>query len=163
MILQKEDLRKRKVVSSKVSELQLQPAGIDLSLREISTFASTGKIDFDNRERELPAYTNIEFGPGGWLHIPKGAYKVLYNEAVKIPKDCVGLGFPRSTLLRCGATLECAVWDPGYEGRSESLLVVCNPHGLSLKKNARLMQLIFVKLSKKAKEAYKGKYHKENI
>lgn len=163
MILPKAELRKKNVISGLVSDIQLQPAGIDLTLREISNFASSGKIDFDNSERELPACNRINFGPGGWLHVAQGAYKVSYNEVVKIPADCAGLGFPRSSLLRCGASLECALWDPGYEGRSESLLIVSNPHGISLKKDARLMQLVFVKLSEKASETYNGEYHKENI
>lgn len=163
MILPKAELLRRNAVSGMLSDIQLQPAGIDLTLREIHRFTSTGKIDHDNKERELPSYSRIDFGSGGWLHIDAGAYKVTYNEIVKIPSDCIALGFPRSTLLRCGATLECAVWDPGYEGRSESLLVVSNPNGITLKRDARLMQLIFAKLTRKARETYSGKYHKENV
>jgi dUTP pyrophosphatase len=69
----------------------------------------------------------------------------------------------RSTLLRCGASLQTALWDPGYRGRSQSLLVVHNPSGLRLKRNARLMQLVFMRLEKKAEELYEGRYQGENI
>ncbi|MEW6329384.1 MAG: deoxyuridine 5'-triphosphate nucleotidohydrolase, partial [Candidatus Micrarchaeota archaeon] len=55
------------------------------------------------------------------------------------------------------------VWDPGYEGRSESLLVVENARGIKLKRNARLVQLVFVKLAGEAREVYSGKYKNENI
>jgi dUTP pyrophosphatase len=41
--------------------------------------------------------------------------------------------------------------------------VVYNPHGLRLKKNARLMQLVFLRLEKEAEKVYSGKYQGENI
>jgi len=55
-----------------------------------------------------------------------------------------------------------AVWDAGYEGRSQSLLVVYNPLGFRLQKNARVIQLIFMRLSQKT-QGYKGAYQGENI
>jgi dUTP pyrophosphatase len=73
------------------------------------------------------------------------------------------LARPRSTLLRCGASLETALWDPGYRGRSQSLLVVHNQSGLRLKRNARLMQLVFMRLDRAAEKAYAGIYQGENI
>jgi dUTP pyrophosphatase len=59
--------------------------------------------------------------------------------------------------------LETALWEPGYRGRRQSLLVVYNSHGLRLKRNARLMQLIFLRLEKEAEKLYSGKYQGENI
>jgi dUTP pyrophosphatase len=40
---------------------------------------------------------------------------------------------------------------------------VHNSQGLRLKKNARLMQLVFVRLDKAAEKAYSGAYQGENI
>lgn len=77
--------------------------------------------------------------------------------------DKMAMALPRSSLLRCGATLDTAVWDPGYNGRSQSLLVVHNPHGIRIKKNARLMQLIFICMREVAHKAYSGIYQGENI
>jgi dUTP pyrophosphatase len=88
---------------------------------------------------------------------------VVFNEIVNIPKDVAALARPRSSLLRSGATLETALWDPGYRGRSQSLLVVYNPFGLRLKRNARLMQLVFLRLDNEAEKVYTGKYQGENI
>jgi dUTP pyrophosphatase len=62
-----------------------------------------------------------------------------------------------------GATMETALWDPGYRGRSQSLLVVYNSQGLRLKRNARLMQLVFIRLEREADKAYSGIYQGENI
>ncbi len=135
---------------------------MDLTLREIHSLESEGTIDFDNSERKLSETKKIEFS-GDWVHLKKGAYKIVYNEVVSIPEDCAGLGYPRSSLLRCGAFIHCAVWDPGYKGRSESLLIIENEEGIRLKKNARMIQLVFVKLEKKAKELYSGKFKGENL
>jgi dUTP pyrophosphatase len=55
------------------------------------------------------------------------------------------------------------LWDPGYRGRSQSLLVVYNPAGLRLKKNARLLQLVFMRLDGDAEKIYTGAYQGENI
>jgi dUTP pyrophosphatase len=142
-------------------KIQLQPAGVDLTLRDIFEFSSAGTIDFTNRERVISECKRISF-KAGFAYLKKGAYKVVYNEMVHIPRDCIALAFPRSSLLRCGAFLHCAVWDPGYEGRSESLLIVSNPYGIKLAKNARLAQLVFFKLSKKSRNLYRGRYLSEN-
>jgi dUTP pyrophosphatase len=154
---------KRSILEGLLDEkLQLQPAGVDLTLRDVYRLKTAGSIDLTNEERKISECERIEFN-GNWLKLEKGIYKITYNEIVHIPEDCIALGFPRSSLVRCGATIYCAVWDPGYEGRSESLLVVENEHGIKLKRNARLVQLVFLKLNKKAREAYSGAYKKENI
>ena len=69
---------------------------------------------------------------------------------------------PRSSLIRCGATLETAVWDAGYRGRSESMLVVYNTAGFKLKRNARIMQLLFYTLGEEVEKGYSGVYLNEN-
>jgi len=145
-------------------EAQLQTNGFDLSLRSVSHFTSTGKLALDNRNRVLSQQKKMEFGAGG-LHLDPGAYSVTYNEIVHLPKDIMALGLSRSSLLRCGASLHTAVWDAGYSGRSESLLVVHNPLGLDLEKDARVLQLVFSKLSGKSQGyqgGYQGRYQGEN-
>lgn len=143
-------------------KLQVQPAGVDLTLAEVFEFEERGSVDFTNKERRLPKCRKLEF-VSEWVELGCGAYKVVYNEVIRIPPNCIGLAFPRSSLLRCGAFMHCAVWDPGYEGRSESLLVVSNKHGIKLKRNARLAQLVLLKISGRPAAKYKGRYFKENI
>lgn len=144
-------------------ETQTQMCGMELTLQKIERFTAAGAVAFDNRERMLPETEQINFDESGWADLESGAYLVTFNEIVTIPRDMAALARPRSTLLRSGASLETALWDPGYRGRSQSLLVVHNPHGLRLKKNARLMQLVFLSLSKDAERVYAGKYQGENI
>ena len=145
------------------SKMQTQMCGIELTLQNIEVFQSSGSVAFENIERKLPETEKIDFDETGWAALKAGAYLVTFNEIVNIPRDVAALARARSSLLRCGATLETALWDPGYRGRSQSLLVVYNPYGLRLKKNARLMQLVFLRLEKDAEKLYDGKYQGENI
>ncbi|MEI6102640.1 MAG: deoxyuridine 5'-triphosphate nucleotidohydrolase [Methanothrix sp.] len=144
-------------------ETQTQMCGMEMTLQKIERFTSAGAVAFDNIERELPRTEPMDFDPSGWIDLAAGAYLVTFNEIVNVPRDAAALARARSTLLRCGASLETALWDPGYRGRSQSLLVVYNPNGLRLKKNARLMQLVFLRLEKEAEKVYSGKYQGENI
>lgn len=161
MILPKHHLQSANVVSDLIHESQFQPAGVDLTLKIACKFKTAGKIDFDNKERKVSDCEDLAFNSDE-VHLPKGCYKAVFNEYVKIPSDAAALCYTRSSLLRSGASLQCAVWDPGYEGRSEALLVVHNEHGLILKKNAKIGQLIFIKLVEPAKSLYQGVYKGEN-
>jgi dUTP pyrophosphatase len=144
-------------------ETQTQMCGVELTLQKIERFNSAGAVAFDNKERKLPETELVNFDEMGWIELTAGSYLVTFNEIVNIPKDVAAMARARSTLLRCGATLETALWDPGYRGRSQSLLVVYNPQGLKLKKDARLMQLVFLRLENEAEKLYSGKYQGENM
>jgi dUTP pyrophosphatase len=144
-------------------EAQTQMCGVELTLQRVERFLSAGALAFDNKERTLPQTESIEFDAADGIDLGPGAYLVTFNEIVDIPKDMAAIARPRSSLLRMGASLETALWDPGYRGRSQSLLVVYNPQGLRLKRNARLMQLVFMRLEMVADKAYSGVYQGENI
>jgi dUTP pyrophosphatase len=143
-------------------EKQLQPAGFDLSLKEVHAFWGVGAIDFDNRERRLAPTRQLKPDTEGWYILPQGCYMIVYNEAVKMPLNVVALARSRSTVLRNAAAIETAVWDPGYQGRSSSLLVVHNPHGVRLKQDARVAQLIFYSTDE-VEKGYSGVYQNERI
>ncbi len=145
-------------------ETQIQPQGFDLTAGEIHRYNGTGKLDFSNSEREIPESTAIEpekKDPGddyGWWSLDPGVYKVVMNEKVDIPNDIMGIAFPRSSLLRMGATIENAVWDSGYTGRGEFMLDVQNPEGIEIKENARLNQIVFIRMEE-TEQGYSGRFH----
>ena len=141
---------------------QLQPSGFDLSLESVEAYLGGGAVDFSNRERVIADTRTIEPDSDGWINLAKGVYKVVYNEVVKIPLNVAAIARTRSTLLRNGAEVGTAVWDPGYEGRSSSMLTVHNPHGLRLKKDARVAQLIFFETGD-VEKGYSGVYQKERM
>lgn len=143
-------------------EQQLQPNGIDLTLREVSLLQSAGTIAVDNSQRQVSELAPLVFDGLGYIDLVAGIYLITYNEIVNLPEDITALAAPRSSLLRCGVTINTAVWDAGYAGRSQSLMVVYNPQGFRLQRNARIVQLIFFKLTGKTR-GYRGTYQGENV
>ncbi|HEY8695866.1 MAG TPA: deoxyuridine 5'-triphosphate nucleotidohydrolase [Chloroflexota bacterium] len=140
---------------------QLQPAGLDVTLGAIFELTESGRLGTE--ERHIPDRVPLAFDFWGWMRLAPGSYMIQLNEAVRLPLDVMALGRPRSTLLRCGASLHTAVWDPGYAGKSECLLTVHNPAGIELQKDARLMQLVFFRLEQPAETGYAGRYQGENL
>jgi dUTP pyrophosphatase len=143
-------------------EAQVQPNGFDLTLRDVAAMASAGTITVDNRGRKVSDLSPLSFGENGNIELASGIYMITYNEVVSLPKNIMALGRPRSSLLRCGVSVGTAVWDAGYSGRSQSLLVVHNPRGFRVQRNARLTQFVFFELTGET-EGYKGAYQGENI
>jgi dUTP pyrophosphatase len=162
MLLNGKTIEKNGLIEGMKDRGQIQPAGIDLTLAAIHSFDGMGILDLDNSKRKLPLTQQIHWGAEESVSLEPGTYKIIFNEIVSIPKDCAAIARPRSSLLRCGATVNTAVWDPGYRGRSEALLVVSNPAGVRLYKDAKLIQLVFLRLEQEADKIYSGVYQGEN-
>lgn len=139
------------------ADAQVQPNGIDLTIEEVWQLATTGAIGGPSPGRRLPERTPVAPTSNGWYRLSQGPYLVSLHERVRIPVDLTALALPRSTLLRCGAMLYTAVWDAGYFGRAEALLVVANPAGIELAADAAICQLVFFTLTEQV-EAYRGAY-----
>ncbi|MFH1577851.1 MAG: deoxyuridine 5'-triphosphate nucleotidohydrolase [Candidatus Omnitrophota bacterium] len=144
-------------------DTQLTPNGFDLTVGSVFEFSNCGALDFSNKERvvpqmkEVPAEKKNPQDKFGWWNIKKGAYKIRTNESVSLPRDLTAVSFPRSSLLRMGAFTQTGVWDAGFKGKSEFILVVENPEGLMLKENARLIQLVFIRINA-TEQSYQGIY-----
>ncbi len=143
-------------------ETQVQPNGIDLTLREVALLQTSGKIAASDSQRLVSDLAPLVFDGLGFIDLMPGAYIITYNEIVHLPNNVMALARPRSSLLRCGVTINTAVWDAGYSGRSQSLMVVHNPQGFRLQRNARIVQLVFLQLTRET-EGYHGAYQEENI
>ena len=144
-------------------EVQLQPNGFDMTVRDISRLTNSGAVGVEESSRVLSETEVMEFGPDGWLKLDPGPHLVTFNEVVNLPLGVMALGRPRSTLLRSGVSVHTAVWDAGYHGRSQALLVVYHPDGYHLQRDARLMQLVFFQLETAASRGYQGRFQSENI
>lgn len=152
------------LVSDSISlDEQLQPNGIDITIREISTYSSRGNLTESNGGRVLSRTTPLVFDGHNGVNLLPGPYLITFNEIVNLPNNIMALARPRSSLNRCGVSIHSAVWDAGYSGRSQALMVVYNTHGFRLHKNARVAQLIFMYTSGHVAEGYNGKYQGENI
>jgi len=143
-------------------EEQVQTNGFDLTLREVALLQSAGKIAVMNSQRLVSDLAPLVFDRLDFIDLMPGAYIITYNEIVHLPKNVMALAAPRSSLLRCGVMVNTAVWDAGYSGRSQSLMVVHNPLGFRLQRNARIVQLVFFRLTQET-EGYQGAYQGENM
>jgi dUTP pyrophosphatase len=143
-------------------EKQVQPNGIDLTLREVALPQSSGRIAVEDSQRLVSDLAPLVFDGMDFIDLIPGVYVITYNEVVHLPTNIMALATPRSSLLRCGVTVNTAVWDAGYSGRSQSLMVVYNPQGFRLQRNARIVQLVFLRLTEET-EGYHGAYQEENI
>ncbi len=144
-------------------EAQTQPNGVELTLSAIWRFLDQGAIGFDNEDRRLPETEPIEFDSDGWAYLPAGAYKIRFNETVTVPHDRFAIARPRSSLLRMGVSCPSALWDSGFTGKGEGLLVVHNPFGARMRRNARLVQLVFFELEEPVKRPYDGGYQNTGL
>lgn len=157
-------INKNSLVSDFIDlKTQITPNGFDVTAAKIYEFDSKGCLDFSNKERVVPACKELvpvkakQGDRHGWWDLKPGVYKVLTNETVNIPKDLIGIAFTRSSLLRMGAFTQNGVWDAGFRGKSEFVLVVQNPHGIKLKQNARVIQLMFTNITEVV-QGYEGIY-----
>lgn len=144
-------------------ETQLQPNGFDITLREVGGMSSAGRIGASPGDRSLSATEPLGFNQDNWLHLAPGCYLITFNEVLNLPLDVMALGRPRSSLLRSGVSVHTAVWDAGYRGRSQALLVVHNPMGYHLQQGARVVQLVFFCLPQDAGPGYQGRFQGENL
>jgi dUTP pyrophosphatase len=145
---------------------QLQPNGFDVTvggIARINALAGDSRLGVANDDRRLPEYRDVAIGRDDWWHLSPGSYLITFNEVVNLPHWLMALGRPRSSLLRMGVSLHTAVWDAGYSGRSQALLVAHHPRGIHLQRNARVAQLVFLPLNRPDAAGYAGLYQGENL
>ncbi len=138
-------------------------AGLTLTLDEVCV--PLGEAMLARGERRLPECKRVEpVEKAGRLYyrLSPGPYIIRYSETVEVPLGFLALALPRSSLLRMGAVLYTAVWDPGYRGRGVGLLNVLNPEGVVLEKGVQVAQLVFITLAGRGR-AYSGVYQGEGL
>jgi dUTP pyrophosphatase len=143
-------------------EQQLQPNGFDLTLESVWRIEGAGTIGVTNAERVIPPRMEVTPSSEGWFELAPGLYVIRFREVVALPLDVMGVAWPRSSLLRSGVVIHTSVWDAGYHGRSEALLVVHPAAGVRLAVGARVLQIVFVRLDAPT-QGYAGTYQGENL
>lgn len=144
--------------------------GVDLSVKDVLEFKTAGTVC--KSKTYASATTSIEptfhYDPitqqsyEAWILSP-GTYIIELNEGCSFGPNDTGFIILRSSLNRCGVSIESAVWDPGYtsvEGDEINpmsvRMTVHNPYGFELEKNARVAQLIVV--DNQDTEVYNGQW-----
>lgn len=147
---------------SHVSDEQLQPNGIDLTLDRVFEQIDAGRIGRDEKEigdRRSCEAEELEESDPATYYLEPGGYVVRYEETVHVPEGHVGFVYPRSSLMRNSCMLNTAVWDAGYEGKGEGLLQI--HHDIELERGARIAQLVLAQANHD--DTYDGAYQQENI
>jgi dUTP pyrophosphatase len=143
-------------------DIQIQPNGIDLTLDAVWRLEGRGVLGWSNDDRVPPGRRAVEPAADGWYMLEAGPYLIRLCEVVTLPNDMMAFGRPRSSLCRSAAAIHSAVWDAGYTGQSEALLVVYGIDGVRLQRGARLLQLVFIRLDGPT-SSYNGAYQRENL
>lgn len=137
---------------------RLQPCGVDLTLHRVLAWTSPATIDFDNSRRQAAGTSELRLSSKTeTVNLTQGAYLVEFNETVRIPLDCMGQVFVRSSLWQSDAMLTAGVAAAGYEGALGALLDVRNPAEIVLCKNAKLGHIALHRLEEKV-AGYRGIY-----
>lgn len=161
MIITGQEIVKRRVIDNLLdTSHQIQPCGVDMTLRQVSQWTSAAVVDFDNTKRQGAKTAVVLFSDDGTdasVVLPPGTYLVDFNETVKVPRNCMGTVYPRSSLWRSGVGIMAGVVDAGYQGAMGALMEVRNPGGIILHRNARLAQIVFQEMGQTV-EGYKGIY-----
>ncbi|MFC7044432.1 deoxyuridine 5'-triphosphate nucleotidohydrolase [Halobacteriaceae archaeon GCM10025711] len=146
-----------------VTDDQIQPNGVDLTLEAVYEQREPGRIARDGKEigtrqpRQVESVDD-ESEPNAY-YLTRGGYVVQYGETVHIPEGHVGFIYPRSSLMRNSCMLNTAVWDAGYEGKGEGLLQV--HHDIEIESGARIAQLVLASADHEG--VYDGSYQGERI
>ncbi|MFB6207498.1 MAG: deoxyuridine 5'-triphosphate nucleotidohydrolase [Haloglomus sp.] len=163
-----------------LSEEQVQPNGVDLTLEAVFRQRQPGRITTDGKSVG-PRYRQVSEPIGDALEgnagdehdedegdgaidregyrLTPGNYVVRYAEVISIPEGHIGFLYPRSSLLRNSCMLNTAVWDAGYEGKGEGLLQV--GHDIEIETGARVAQLVLAEAEHTGE--YDGDYQGENV
>lgn len=141
-------------------DVQVQPNGVDLCLE--SVWRPLGGGQLGRETRVAPERHQVAVGSDDWFRLAPGSYVGRLVETVALPTQVMALGFARSSLLRSGCAVISAVWDAGYVGRSEVLLVVHNTAGFAIQRGARIVQMVFFRLTERT-APYAGAYQREHL
>lgn len=136
----------RNIVMGDIKEDQIQPNGLDLTVKHLWYVVGTAVLGHDSKMKyenvqKIPFHTSAD----GYYYIDtpskEGQVLIDFNEYVQVPEGYMGIIYPRSSLLRVGAFITSAIWDTGFSGALGASLRTRNP--LKIATDARLAQIVF--------------------
>lgn len=146
---------------------QLQPNGVDLRIDKIYEITNTAILkdkEYDKgvrEESEILLKDNFSsLDKNSYMVMKNKPHIVVYDEIIKIPEGHIGYVFPRSRLMRSGGFLTTAMWDQGYEGRGEGLLIPLN--NLVIENDMRIVQFTLFE-ALRGEQLYDGDHQKERL
>jgi len=144
------------------SEIQIQPASVDLRLGTSFAVCDGSPIDTRNQSSVESAYSRFDTVDGAPVVLEPGEFMLACTEEwCKIPLDLVARVEGRSSLGRIGIVIHATAGfiDPGFEGQITLELTNLSKSRIMLHSGMRIAQLAFTQLTNKAMSyASKGKY-----
>ena len=150
---------------------KINPDGVDLAAKSVARIPKDSVIflhgplrgyltDGMGREIVVDRKTPVTPDGDGYYNFEAGGLYELRFPEVKIPHDCTGFAFPRSSINRLGIIkLETAVFDSGYSG--EPTQTIFTPLRAIIHKDEAFVQLVLVRNEKPSEKPYQGFYQNE--
>lgn len=143
------------IITNVNSEKQIQQVGIDLTVDTIYKIVGVGFIPKEGKT-VLPEYQEIPWGEDNTVLLEPGSYEIKFNEGCNFPTNVAGTIIHRSSVLRSGALLMSAEFDPSYFCDSiGSFMTVITP--IKIEKGARLGQMVCHRTEVEA-DSYNGQW-----
>lgn len=145
-----------KLIGHVTGPIYRTPVGLDLSVDAIYELTGTGRIG--HNVASLPTYCELPLVDGTWQLAP-GIYQVRCMQGLRCTDHLIGRVVQRSSLSRCGALVQSAIYDPGYEtGHIHFELITFRP--ISIDSGARVATYIAEEYS--GTSTYEGHYNHEH-
>ncbi len=145
-------------VVSPFDQSSLQPASIDLRLGDTETAYDLKDYilgqDIPEDQLTRKTFTTRKVAPGETVF-------VTLKETIKIPGDCLGFVFPRSSITRLGIIIPPVFMNPGYVGQMPITIKNGTNTDITIMPDVRVAQLICAPLSRLPSATYAerdGKY-----
>lgn len=148
-----------------------QPNSLDLRLDkicEIPLALDEGVVGIFGSTKLIPKPKEIEkeelYGETGYVLAPKTSYIAFVkgnkeDGKMGIPKDIAQFYLPRSTLLRCGISLDTALGDSGFIGRLQFLITNNSLNPFFISANERIATCVSFEV--KNGTLYEGDYNEK--
>ena len=149
-------LQANKLEISPLTDVQIQPASVDLRLGKHYLKVQENNITHINLD-EPSAYEEVE--SERFILPPKSFILATTMERVKLPDNLTGFVEGRSSIGRMGLFIQNAGWvDPGFEGEITLELYNANHLPIILNTGRRICQLVLAEMDQTAANPYRGKY-----
>lgn len=161
MVLCKKTLKR--IFKREYKEEDYTPNGIDLRLKnaQICLDNPDDLYGFDSEgNKKLPNTVDLSTEQDGSYHFQPNT-RYLWNLGKNRYPGVIGLFFLRSTIMRSGGKLFSSVADMGYEG--DIIVGFETSNHISIPKDERVVQCIFLELDDNSGESYHGDYQNNKI
>lgn len=160
MILSDKSIRlliENEELATNVSELNIQPASLDITIGNTFSFPDETVSDGIIRMDVPLKYKVVE--QGTYLLMPGQFVLATTEQYFKIPNDLTAFVEGRSSIGRLGLFIQNAGWvDPGFEGQITLELFNASRYAIEIKAGVRVGQLVFSPTDSPVANAYNGKY-----